>query len=106
MEGEAQQGFGVAASRWLGDGKAKAKERGMWLGAIACHHRHVFVEFTYVFRLSVSIRKVASENPFCILTYMSCYIIYLFYFIYLIVKNISHIKMKMKKPKWRSTRSG
>jgi len=31
----------------------------------------LFLEFAYVFRLSVSIRKVASEHPFCTLMYMN-----------------------------------
>jgi len=29
------------------------------------------LEFAYVFRLSVSMRKVASEHPFCVLIYMN-----------------------------------
>jgi len=33
-----------------------------------------FSEFAYVFRLSVSTRKVASEHSFCVLIYMNSYI--------------------------------
>jgi len=32
------------------------------------------LEFAYVFPLSVSMRKVASEHPFCVLIYMNSYI--------------------------------
>jgi len=32
-------------------------------------------EFAYVFRLSVSITKVASEHSFCVLIYMNSYMI-------------------------------
>jgi len=42
-----------------------------------------FSEFAYVFWLSVSIRKVASEHPFFVLIYMNSYIFHI-YFILLI----------------------
>jgi len=32
------------------------------------------LEFAYVFRPSVSIRKIASKHPFCVLIYMNSYI--------------------------------
>jgi len=38
------------------------------------------LEFAYVFRLSVSMRKVASEHLFCVLRYMNSYVFH-FYFI-------------------------
>jgi len=43
-----------------------------------------FLEFAYAFRLSVSMRKVASKHPFCVLIYMNSYIfqIYFIYFIF------------------------
>ena len=55
------------------------------------------LEFACVFRLSVSIRKVASEHPFCVLIYMNSYIshIYLFHFIYFLVKHTSNIVFYM-----------
>jgi len=55
-------------------GKAKAQERGKGLAVVSCHYRQVFfLEFTYEFRLSVSIREVASEYLFYVLIYIkSC----------------------------------
>jgi len=32
------------------------------------------LDFAYVFRLSVSMRKVASEHPFCVLMCMNSYV--------------------------------
>jgi len=59
------------ASRWLGDGKAKAQGKGMGRGAIACHRRHAsFLEFTYVFRLSVLTWKVANKYPYCVYEFL------------------------------------
>ena len=45
---------------------------------------HFFLEFTYAFQLSVSIRKGASESPFCVLTRIHefLYTSHLFHFIY------------------------
>jgi len=82
MRGPAGTGRGgVSMVRWLGDGKAKAQGWRMGGGAIACHHHHIFfLEFTYVFRLSVSIRKVASEYLFCVLIYTNSYIFHIFSF--------------------------
>jgi len=74
----------VVAFRWLG-GKAKAQGREKGWGALACHHRHVFQKFIYVFLHSVSMTKVAGESSFYVLTYMN---FYLFHFIYLFVKNM------------------
>jgi len=35
------------------------------------------LEFAYVFRLSVSIRKIASEHPFFVLIYMNSYMFHM-----------------------------
>ena len=40
-------------------------------------------EFAYIFRLSVSMRKVAGEHPFCVLICMNPYIN--FHFVYFVV---------------------
>jgi len=37
------------------------------------------LEFAYVFRLSVSKRKVPSEHPFCVLIYMNSYIFQIYF---------------------------
>ena len=90
----------MVASRWLGAGKAKAQGRGrVWGHRLPSPPCSKFsLEFTYVFRLSVSIREVADEYPFCVLIYTNPYIIklyisHLFHLIYFLVKhmfNISH----------------
>jgi len=52
------------------------------------------LKFAYVFRLSLSVMKVASEHLFCVLVYMNSYIFHKiksFYFIYFLVKQISKI---------------
>jgi len=35
------------------------------------------LDFAYVFRLSVSMKKVASEHPFCVIIYMNSYIFHI-----------------------------
>ena len=42
--------------------------------------------FAYVFRLSVSIRKVASEHAFCVLMYMNSYISHICFIYFLSCK--------------------
>ena len=46
-----------------------------------------FLEFTYVFRLSVSTRKVASEYPFCVLIYMNSYIFHIYFILFIFLSN-------------------
>jgi len=71
-----------------GGGKAKAQGRSMVWGAIAGHPCHVFfLESTCVFRLSVSIRKVASEYPFCVLIYMNSYIFHIHLILFIFLSN-------------------
>jgi len=48
------------------------------------------LEFAYVFWLSVSMTKVASEHPFCVFKYMNSYIFNI-HFVYFLVKCISNI---------------
>jgi len=68
----AQLRLGVVAFQWLVGGKAKAQGLGKGRKAVACHHdhHHVLLEFTHVFLLSVSMKKVANEFVFYILKYM------------------------------------
>jgi len=75
----------VVASRWLGGGKAKAQEEEWGEGPSLVITAMFCFEFAYVFRLSVSMRKVATEHPFCVLMYMNSYIfeIYFTLFIFL-----------------------
>jgi len=44
-------------------------------------------EFAYVFRVSVSIRKVASEHPFCVLIYMNSYIFHFYFILFIFLSN-------------------
>ena len=41
------------------------------------------LEFAYVFRFSVSMRKVVSEHPFCVLIYMYCYIFHIYFILFI-----------------------
>jgi hypothetical protein len=69
----------------LGAGRPRRKE-GEWGEGPSIAITAMFcLEFAYVFRLSVSMRKVASEHPFCVLMYMNSYTfhIYLILFIFL-----------------------
>ena len=80
MKRGAQQGLGVVASRWLGGWKARAQRRGM--GPSLAITAMFYLEFAYVFRLSVSMRKVAGEHPFCVLMYINsifhiCFILFI-----------------------------
>jgi len=55
-----------------------------------------FLEFAYLFRLSVSIRKVASEYLFCVLTCINFYIFHMYFiFMYCLVKRIFNISFYM-----------
>jgi len=75
----AQQGLGVVASRWLGGGKAKAQGREWGEGPSLAIIAMFCSEFAHVFRLSISMRKVAGEHPFCVLRYMNTsHLFYLF----------------------------
>ena len=43
-------------------------------------------EFAHVFRLSVSLRKVAGEHPFCVLIYMNSCIFHICFILFIEVK--------------------
>jgi len=68
-------------------GLAGTGRGGVSMAAVGGGNAMFCLEFAYVFRLSVSMRKVAGEHPFCVLIYMNSYIPYLLYFIYCLVKN-------------------
>jgi len=52
-----------------------------------CHRCQICLKFAYVFRLSVSIRKVASEHPFCVLIFMNSYIFRISFIVFLFLSN-------------------
>jgi len=85
------QRLGVVASRWLGDGKAKAQGRKWGEGSLLAITAMFCSEFACVFRLSVSMRKVARKHLLCVLIYMNSYMTHLFRFTYFPVKHISNI---------------
>ena len=64
----------MVASRWLGGGKAKAQGRGS--------------EFAQVFRLSVSMRKVAGEHPFCVLIHKNSYIFHICFILFILLSYL------------------
>ena len=45
-------------------------------------------EFAEVFRLSVSMRKVGGEHPFCVLIYMNCYIFHIFFILFILLSYL------------------
>jgi len=65
-------------------------------GAVACHHHHAFLEFTYVFWLSILMKDVAGVYLFYILMYMNShsFVIYFIWFIFLsktyVISKILH----------------
>ena len=71
----------MVASRWLGGWKAKAQGREWGEGPSLAVTTMFRLEFAYVFRLSssVSMRKAASEHPFCVLIYMNSYIFHIYF---------------------------
>jgi len=46
-------------------------------------------EFAYGFRLSVSMRKVAGEHPFCELIYMNSYIFHICYILFILLSYLT-----------------
>jgi len=73
---------------WVGRPRRKGEEWGegpsLAITAMFC------LNFAYVFWLSVLMRKVASEHPFCVLIYMNSSTFHI-YFILFIVKHIFNI---------------
>ena len=45
-------------------------------------------ELAYVFRLSVSMRKVAGEHPFCVLIYMNSYIFHIYFILFILLSYL------------------
>ena len=55
---------------------------------MSCHHRHVCLEFAYLFRLSVSMRKVAGEYSFYVLIYMNTYIFHICFISFILLSYL------------------
>ena len=78
----------MVASRWLRGGRPRSKE-GEWgegpslaITAIFCS------KFAYVFWLSVSMRKVASQHPFCVLIFMKSYIFHIYFILFILLSYL------------------
>jgi len=85
----------VVASHGWGAGRPRRKA-GEWGEGPSLTITAMFcLEFAHVFWLSVLMRKVASEHPFCVLINMNSYISHLFSLIYFLVKQISNILFYM-----------
>jgi len=59
---------------WTGHGGVSMAGGREGQGATNAITAMICLEFAYVFRLSFSMRKVASEQPFCALIYMNSHI--------------------------------
>ena len=79
----------MVASRWLGGRKAKAQGRGMGPSLARAISAMFCSEFAYVFRLSVSMRKVAGEHQFCVLINVNSYIFHIcFLFLFILLSYL------------------
>ena len=75
--GTGRGGVSMAGGRESQAARKENKVRGHRLPSPPC-----FSEFAYVFRLSVSMRKVASEHPFSVLIYMNFYIYHICFILF------------------------
>jgi len=48
----------------------------------------IFSEFAHVFRLSVSMGKVAGEHPFCVLIHMNSYIFHICFILFILLSYL------------------
>ena len=69
---------GVRLDGW-GPGRPRRKEREWGEGPSLAISAMFCSEFAYVFRLSVSIRKVASEHPLWVLIYMNSCMFHIYF---------------------------
>jgi len=67
----------VVASRWLEGGKVKVQGRERGEGPSLAITAMFYLEFAYVFRLSLSMRKFTSEHLFCVLICMKSYVFHI-----------------------------
>jgi len=76
-------GTGRGGVSMAGGGRPKCKEGEWGEGPSLAITAMVCLEFAHVFRLSVSMRKVASEHPFCVLIYMKSYIFHIYFILFI-----------------------
>ena len=72
---------------WLPAGNPRRKELEWGKGPSLAITTMFCLEFAYVFRLSVSMRKVASEHPFCVLICMNSYIFHIYCVLFIFLSN-------------------
>jgi len=66
-----------------GAGRPRRKEEEWVEGPSLAITAMFCVEFAYVFRLSVLMRKDESEHPFCVLMYMNSYIFHIDFILFI-----------------------
>ena len=71
-----------------GAGRPRRKEGEWGEGPSLAITTMVCSEFAYVFRLSVSMRKVAGEHPFCVLIYMNSYIFHICFVLFILLSYL------------------
>ena len=77
-------GVSMAGGRG-GQGARKGEGPSLAITAMVC------LEFAYVFWLFVSMRKVASGHPFCVLIHMNSHIFHICFILFIFLYNISNI---------------
>jgi len=87
MRGPARTGRGGVSMAGGLEGQG-ARKAGKWgEGPLFAITTMFCSKFAYVFRLSVSIRKVASEYPFCVLIYMNSYIFHIYFILFIFLSS-------------------
>ena len=83
MRGPAGTGHGGVSMAGGREGHGARKGNGVRGHRLPCPPCLFRSKFAYVFRLSVSIRKVASEHPFCVFIYMNSYIFHIYFILFI-----------------------
>jgi len=77
-------GTGCCGVSMAGGARKLRRKEGEWGEGPSLAITTMFcMEFSYVFRLSVSMRKVASEHLFCILIYMNSYVFHIYFILFI-----------------------
>ena len=82
----------VARKRWLGAVRPRRREGKLGHSAVpSVATSAMFSEFTDVLRLSISIREIASEYPFCVFIYKNSYIFHIYFILVIFLSNTYEI---------------
>ena len=71
-----------------GAGRPRRKEEDWGEGPSLAITTMFCSEFVQVFRLSVSMRKVGGEHPFCVLIYMNSYIFHIYFILFILLSYL------------------